>query len=116
MILDRENIFFEKNASDLTANMLSDVIQTGGGNAVNPMYLYVGPALESGDIDLALEISDDEAFSSPTTIIKGSFSKEPIRTKLPIGLKKFMRLKVTESNSPTGGKITAALVVDVDFK
>ena len=116
MILDRENIFFEKEAAELTAEMTSDIIRTGGGNAHNQMYLYVGPALESGDIDLALETSDDEAFTSSATIIKGSFGTEAIKTRLPIGLKEYMRLKVTAASSPTGGKVTAALVVDVDIK
>lgn len=120
MRLDKENIFFEKPAAELVDGALGDVIAMGGGDSINPMWLYVGPKLESGSVALTLETADDEAFSEAVAL--GSFTldeKAPVRAKVPLGVKKYLRIKASESSTPTNAtaaKIVAALAVDVDFK
>lgn len=120
MRLDKENIFFEKPAAELVDGVLGDVIAMGGGDSINPMWLYVGPKLESGSVALTLETADDEEFSEAVTL--GSFTldeKAPVRAKVPLGVKKYLRIKASESSTPTNAtaaKIVAALAVDVDFK
>lgn len=120
MILDRENIFFELATSALTAGKTSDVIKTGGGNAVNQMYVYIGPGLTSGYLTIDLETSADESFSSPVTLSTLKLSTDGVKARVPIGVLNYLRLKVntlgTTGDAPTGGNVTAALVVDVDFK
>ena len=108
MRLDKENIFFEKPAAELVDGVLGDIIAMGGGDSINPMWLYVGPKLESGSVVLTLETADDEAFSEAVAL--GSFT---------LGVKEYLRIKASDSSTPTNAtadKIVAALAVDVDFK
>lgn len=121
MRLDKENIFFEKPAAELVDGVLGDIIAMGGGDSINPMWLYVGPKLESGSVVLTLETADDEAFSEAVAL--GSFTLDdnaPVRAnKVPLGVKEYLRIKASDSSTPTNAtadKIVAALAVDVDFK
>lgn len=120
MRLDKENIFFEKPAAELVNGVLGDIIAMGGGDSINPMWLYVGPKLESGSVVLTLETADDEAFSKAVAL--GSFTLDdnaPVRAKVPLGVKEYLRIKASDSSTPTNAtadKIVAALAVDVDFK
>lgn len=120
MRLDKENIFFEKTAEELVEGELGDIIAMGGGDSINPMWLYVGPKLKSGSVVLTLETADDEVFSKAVAL--GSFTlddKAPVRAKVPLGVKEYLRIKASASSTPTtatADKIVAALAVDVDFK
>lgn len=120
MILDRENVFFELETSDLTAGKTSDVIRTGGGNAHNQMYIYIGPGLTAGNMTIDLETAADESFTSPVTLATAKLTTEAVKMRVPVGVLDYLRLKVntlgTSGDAPTGGKVTAMLVVDVDIK
>lgn len=120
MRLDQENIFFEKPAAELVDGVLGDTIATGGGDSVNPMWLYVGPKLESGSVVLTLETADDTAFTDAVSLCSFKLDDNaPIRGKVPLGVKNFLRIKASESTTPTNDTalaIVAALAVDVDFK
>lgn len=122
MRLDKKNIFFEKPAAELAEGVLGDVIAMGGGDSINPMWLYVGPKLKSGSVALTLETADDEEFSEAVVAL-GSFTldeKAPVRAKVPLGVKKYLRIKATSKTgtptNATAAKTVAALAVDVDFK
>lgn len=120
MILDRENVFFELETSDLTAGKTSDVIKTGGGNAHNQMYIYIGPGLTAGNMTIDLETAADESFISPVTLATAKLTTDSVKLRVPVGVLNYLRLKVntlgTSGDAPTGGVVTAALAVDVDIK
>ncbi len=116
MIFDKENLFLDGVAASGMTNALSNVVVNGeGGNAANPLYLFAG--VKGGDagkkITVVLETADVEAFTTPVTL--GTFegtATAPVKAKLPIGAKKYLRLKVTSTF--TAGTVTAGLVNDVD--
>lgn len=114
MIFDAENMFCDKKEIS-SAEFYSDVVEnSGGGDAYNPVFLFlvVTGGNTEGTIETELQTADDEEFTTPT--IASTYESSQIQTKLPHGMKKFMRLKVTSTY--TTGKITAALVGDVDLK
>lgn len=116
MILDRENMFMDAQAASGMSNALSDVVANGaGGDAANPLWLYAGVkgGNAAGKLTVALETDSVEAFSAPVAL--GTYEGKagaPVRAKLPLGAKKFLRLKVTSTF--TSGTVTAGLVSDVD--
>ena len=120
MILDRENVFFELETSALTAGKTSDVIKTGGGNAHNQMYVFIGPGLTKGNMTIDLETATDESFTSPVTLATAKLTTDSVKLRVPVGVLNYLRLKVntlgTSDDAPTGGVVTAALAVDVDIK
>lgn len=120
MILDRENVFFELETSALTAGKTSDVIKSGGGNAHNQMYVFIGPGLDSGNMTIDLETATDESFTIPVTLATAKLTTDSVKMRVPVGVLNYLRLKVntlgTSGDAPTGGVVTAALAVDVDIK
>lgn len=114
MIFDAENMFCDKKSAVSAAAFYSDIVEnSGGGDAYNPAFLFitVGGGNAAGRLEIALETSDTEDFK--TTINVASYEILPVKSKLPSGLKKFMRLKLTSTF--TAGKITAALVRDINL-
>lgn len=118
MIFDKENMFMDK--IDVTAiPAMSDVVANGaGGDAVNSLNLVVVVAAASGGsgvISAILETADDEGFTAPLAL--GTYTnvtgKPVIKVKLPIGCKKYLRIKPTTTY--TAGAMTAGLVSDVDI-
>lgn len=88
------------------------------GTPVNPLYLVAVIAKASGGsgvISAILETSDTEDFAAPVAL--GTFTnvtgKPEIKTKLPIGCKKYLRVKPTVTY--TEGTMSAGLVSDVDI-
>ena len=101
------------------------VANTGGGNAEEACWLVVvvsEAATAGGNLTITLQTSDAEAFSSgvvdlfAATVATGSIG-QVVSVRVPVGAKKFFRLKLQGSASVTGnGKITAGLVADADIK
>ncbi len=129
MIFDAGNLFLSKKAASTygTTPAYSDnvVANTGGGNAEQAPWLVVlvtGAATAGGNIEIVLQTSDAEAFGSGVvdlytgTVAIGA-QGQVIAVRVPVGAKKFFRLKLTGSASVTGdAKITAGLVADVDIE
>ena len=129
MIFDAGNLFLDKKAASTygTTAAYSDnvVANTGGGNAEEACWLVVvvsEAATAGGTLTITLQTSDAEAFGSGVVDL---FSKavatggigEVVAVRVPVGAKKFFRLKLQGSASITGnGKITAGLVADADIK
>ena len=102
MVYDGENTFYWKKALNGTTTGTSDVVQTGKGDAGNPLILYV----------TAL----DEAFTKAVTLGTYTLKKDDgLKTKVPYGDLGFMRIKYTGASALTGGTLTAALVMDADL-
>jgi hypothetical protein len=79
-------------------------------------------ATAGGNLTITLQTSDAEAFGSgvvdlfAATVATGGIG-EVVAVRVPVGAKKFFRLKLQGSASITGnGKITAGLVADADIK
>ena len=120
MIFDKENLFYDHkpvtelgSASDVVANV-------GGGSAYDPLFLVVvvAKAALGGKLTLALQTDDDEAFSAAETVgtyeIPAGAQGQTLAVKLPYGLKKFIRL--APSGTQSGDAIVnAGLVVDADL-
>ena len=129
MIFDAGNLFLDKKAASTygTTAAYSDnvVANTGGGNAEEACWLVVvvsEAATAGGNLTITLQTSDAEAFSSGVVdlfskvVATGSIG-EVVAVRVPVGAKKFFRLKLQGSASITGnGKITAGLVADADIK
>ena len=129
MIFDASNLFLDKKAASTygTTAAYSDnvVANTGGGDAEEATWLVVivaEAATAGGNLTITLQTSDAEAFSSGVvdlyakTVATGSIG-QVVAVRVPVGAKKFFRLKLQGSASITGsGKITAGLVADADIK
>lgn len=113
MYLDKENAFFYKK--DLSKGLVSDVIQNGnGGDAYEACWLYacVNAAL-SGAATLKLETADKEDMSSPVTVgtyTVAAATGSNLAVRLPVGLKKYLRITVT---GPSTGTFTACTAKDI---
>lgn len=116
MIFDAENTFFWKKALSGTS-VVSDIIKTGPGDAVNPLGLYVKVDKASADVTVTLKTSAKEDFSGPVTLGTYALKKDSvIKVKLPYGDLGYLRLDVTAGAALTAGNISAALVMDMDLK
>lgn len=129
MIFDAGNLFLDKKAASTygTTAAYSDntVANTGGGDAEEATWLVVivaEAATAGGNLTITLQTSDAEAFGSGVvdlyakTVATGSIG-QVVAVRVPVGAKKFFRLKLQGSASITGsGKITAGLVADADIK
>lgn len=110
MIRDAENTFVEN--TDI-GSAESNVVFVGGGNAVKEMYLYASVAAGSGG-SVKLNTSDDEAMSGAVEIGEFPLSAEaPVRVRVPIGMKKYLKLDVTAGSCT--GNFTAYLAYDVNI-
>lgn len=112
MILDAQNMFFDK--ADMSKTLTSNIINVGAGDAYDPMWLYAGAKglSSSGAITVKLETSDTEDFTSSDTL--ATYAALPIKAKLPLGGKKYLKLTIT--NTYTTGELTATLVNDVNIQ
>ena len=127
MIFDNEALFLNKKAASTygtTAAYSDNVVANGaGGDAYEACFLAIvvsEAATAGGNLTIVLQTSDAEAFGSgvvdaATYSVPIGAIGEVVKARLPVGMKKYMRLKLTGSASVTGdGKITAGLVMDVN--
>jgi hypothetical protein len=109
MIFDGENLFFRAKALS-AADIVSDVVKTGKGDAYDPMKLVLSVA--DGDSGKALttklQTSADEAFTTPVTL--ATFTEVPLSSPVPRGDLGYLRLVVTSTY--TAGTMTSGLVMD----
>lgn len=129
MIFDAGNLFLSKKAITTygTTAAYSDniVANTGGGDAEEACWLVVlitGAASAGGNLTITLQTCDAEGFGSNVvdmfakTVATGS-QGEVVAVRVPVGAKKFFRLKLQGSASMTGAAVvTAGLVADADIK
>lgn len=126
MIRDAENLFIDKVAGTTygTSAKYSNIVANGGGgSAYESPFLAVNvsvAALAGGNLGIVVQTDDAEAFSAPQDIatytVPAESKGDVLAERLPFGLKKFIRLKVTGSAAITAGVITAGLVLDADMK
>lgn len=108
MIFDAENMFFDKKALS-SGSMTSDIVFVGVGEASDPLTLVAQvTGATSGTLSAELVTAADEAFTEPVTL--ATYTKLPIKTKLPRGNKGYLKLVV--DSTYTDGALTAGLVLD----
>lgn len=115
MVYDGENTFYWKKALNETTGT-SNVVQTGKGDAGNPLILYVTAPGATADLTVKLQTAVDEAFTQAVTLGTYTLKKDDgLKTKVPYGDLGFMRIEYTGASDLTGGTLTAALVMDADL-
>lgn len=122
-------MFHEKNKlcdaldCDAASTIYSDVLDTGYEKIgdVEQLILEIWSEIDavgSGTLDISLQTSIDEAFSSPIDVFSLPQKAAAALTKgqifegaLPKGLKRYIRLKIVDTTGFTSGKclITAAV-------
>jgi len=114
MILDGENLFFDKKALS-AASLTSDVLHIGAGEAGCPLFvvLSVKDGSEGGTFSsIELQTSETEDFASPVTL--GTFSnKTALSAPVPRGNLGYLRLVAVSKY--TAGTVTAGLALEDDI-
>ena len=116
MIIDAENTFFYKH--DLTGGVTSNVLANGeGGCAYEGLWIcaMVNKAL-SAEAALEVKTSDKEDMSDAVLLATLKVEKDEVKganLRMPLGLKKYIRIEVTGA---TTGTITAFLTPDVNLQ
>lgn len=108
MILDGENLFFDKQALSV-ADLVSNVIAVGAGESGEEMRLIL--AVKDADAQSAkttLETSKTPDFAVAKVI--GTYEQVPLNTRVPRGNQGFLRIKM--ASKYTKGTVTAGLVLD----
>lgn len=122
MIFDQENIFLDNVEGNTitTSGVASTVLaNVGGGDAEDPLFLVIAApvALTGGPFTAELQTSDSEDFGTKDTLATYSIQADVqgilVKSKMPYGAKKFLRLFLKGTGAGTGGKITAALTETV---
>jgi hypothetical protein len=109
MIRDAQNTFVD-NVD--VASATSNVVFVGGGDAVKEMYLYAHVTGGTGG-SIALKTSDDVAMGSAVTLGTWSLGGDaPIKTRIPIGMKKYLQIAITKGSLT--GNLSAYLAYDVN--
>lgn len=116
MMYDNENMFFDhETAADFESGKESEAIENFyGGDAVDPLFLAVTVSGGKGQLEAVVTTADDKAFTTPVEVAtfksKENASGLVIRGKLPYGLSKYIKVKLTGTCT---GKVTAALTQNV---
>ena len=113
MIFDHDNMFFDGQALS-AADLTSNVVFVGTGEANEPVKLFLGVDKDAGEgtASTVLQTSADEAFTKP--VVLGTFSQVPLSVPVPRGNLGYLRLVVTSTY--TKGTVTAGLVLDDDIR
>lgn len=116
-----ETLFYSKEqAVTATANS-TNVLDLGGGDLVHGLYLVlqVGTAFAGlTKLVATLETADDAAFSAAETVMTlPDYSAESLtenkvlcKVCLPVGMKKYSRIKYTVTGTGTAGTMSAFLM------
>lgn len=110
MIRDAQNTFVD-NVD--VASATSNVVFVGGGDAVKEMYLFATVAGGTGG-SVALKTADTEDMASAVTL--GTYALAggaPIKTRIPVGMKKYLQIAVTKGSLT--GNLSAYLAYDVNM-
>lgn len=130
MIIDNDLIMSEKQAVTETAVSTKVLDFEVPGEAIVAPYFVVScvedatSADSSATVNISLETSDDKEFTSSE--VKFSSGEIPlsglkaglrlVATRLPLGLKRYVRTKYTVSQPLTAGKFDAFLALDIDVR
>lgn len=116
-----ETLFYSKEQA-LTATAAStNILDLGGGDVVHGLYfvMQVDKAFSGlTKVSASLETSDDESFTSSETVMTlpeypvASLTAGAVLCKvcLPLGMKKYSRVKYTVTGTGTAGTISAFLM------
>ena len=118
MFFDKENMFFDAEAGSgfASGKTSAAILNEGGGDAFNPLFLvvYVNGAAATAAGTAELQTVSDSAFTTPVSLgtfpIKSGALGLAVKAKVPYGMDKYFRLKVTAA---TTGTITAGLTQTV---
>lgn len=130
MIIDKENYFGKDKAftSQGTAALGDDIDLTKGGDAIDQLWLVIQCSTTptssgSATVGFALITDDAANFSGAATLLNTGqigfagivAGKWEYKTKIPMGVKRFLRLNNTVGTADlTAGKFTAFLTSGVD--
>lgn len=123
MLAHVNNVLCEDKDLDAADTVYSDVLDTGAANVgdVEPLILEIWSGVDgagSGTLDITLQTSVDEAFTSAIDVFSLPQKDATALAKglvfsglLPTGLKQYLRLKFVTTTGFTSGKclITAAI-------
>ena len=114
-MLDNTLIFSDAQAVTTTAAS-TNVVQTNGGDVPNRLFVVLRVEEDFASctsVTPSMETADSSAFSSPETIaILPTYAVAALKAgtlaifALPLGMKKFCRMKYTVSGTATAGKIS----------
>lgn len=126
MILDKQNLFSDKQAVTATAPA-TDAVDLGLGDAgpSEGVSLFVGADGATGTGTLAVELQTADAcaaggtLTSPVTVATYPVSNDALKSggkivaaRLPHGMKRYAGLNYVVTGTLTGAKFTAGLVLD----
>ncbi len=132
MILDKELCLADAQAvTSVGNNPSTNVLDLKAAGDLDNLFLYtrVDTTATSGTstatVTIELQTDDNEAFSSPKTLIKtGALGVasliagyEPLKTRIPLGVERFLRVIWTVAvEALTAGKFDAFLTFDVESR
>lgn len=132
MILDAALVLSDQQAITTTAASTNYVDTLAAGDPGQPLYLYVQvdtsfTATGSATLTIDLETAAANTFSGATilyssgavgkaTLVATAGSEYELKIPIPRGALRYLRLNYTVASGPmTAGKLTAAIVKDVDL-
>lgn len=116
MLLDKENIFYNKQA--ITSNTVSTVVYNGGGDAYKAPWLVIHIDKDvTGTPLFNVYTSNKENMESAVllhgiTLPANAKAGTEVVTRLGTGAKQYIKVN---ANNMTGGTISAFLVFDVNM-
>lgn len=117
MLLDQTLVFSDKQTLSTSAEASTHVIDQGAeGDTFGRLWLVVkSDADAAGNVTVALETSDEEAFTDKTTLFSRQLAKAelvkdaaPVKIAVPAGAKRYLRAYYT----PAGAATVTAFLTD----
>lgn len=116
-----ETLFYSKEQAVTATAASTNILDLGGGDVVHGLYfvMQVDKAFAGlTKVSASLETSDDESFTSSETVMTmpeypvASLTAGAVLCKvcLPLGMKKYSRVKYTVTGTGTAGTISAFLM------
>ncbi|BEU87827.1 hypothetical protein TAMA11512_12910 [Selenomonas sp. TAMA-11512] len=111
MILDKENMFFDKTELKGT-NVVSDVINVGPGESGSPLQIFIMAKGQGTTVkSVKVETGKDEKMTGAVTL--ATFEALPVKATVPRGNLGFLRATVTGTSMT--GTVTGGIVLDDDI-
>lgn len=126
MYLDFENLYCNKQqvlASAASENIIDhEVVEIGPGEPIE-VIVQVTEDFDAGPLTVALETSEDEAFTTPVVLQTTADIDQADLTAgyqfslstVPIHMLRYSRLNITVGGAPTTGAIMAGLAIDRQY-
>ena len=128
MLIDKTNIFSDKQALRETGASTNTLDLTAAGNAVQGAVFVVGHAdtafAGATQVVAAVQTAADSAFTSPVSLASFTLNataladtKKPLfAAVLPVGLKRYVRVYYTVTGTVTAGAISCFLTDGIESK